>query len=212
MEQTIFGASGTVRASGLSRFNRLRRLDPDVQFKLTINAVNAFMVPVMPPDIAQIKETQTEAPGLLCLRQSDQEIGNLLVLVIQPGAVTITCLTDLEGAAGNRNAHPSQRQCFPGHFSALRWPRHFFPRASLSSSACMLISAYIFFRRRLLRRAIDSLDQLLFRLRSSRAFIWLIIEASMPPYWIAICRMTQCSFHVPGITRVQERRLPPREG
>ena len=46
----------------------------------------------------------------------------------------------------------------------------------------MLISAYIFFRRRLLRRAIDSLDQLLFRLRSSRAFIWLIIEASMPPY------------------------------
>jgi hypothetical protein len=46
----------------------------------------------------------------------------------------------------------------------------------------MLISAYIFLSRRLLRRAIDSLDQLLSRLRSSRAFIWLMIDASMPPY------------------------------
>jgi hypothetical protein len=42
------------------------------------------MVPVMPTDIAQIKETQTEAPGLVCPRQSDQEIGNLLVFVVQP--------------------------------------------------------------------------------------------------------------------------------
>lgn len=94
---------------GLVPLQPLARLDPEVQFKLTIDAVNAFMVPVMPPDIAQIKETQTEAPGLLCLRQSDQEIGNLLVLVVQPGAVTISCLTDLEGAAGKRNAHTSQR-------------------------------------------------------------------------------------------------------
>lgn len=44
----------------------------------------------------------------------------------------------------------------------------FFPKASFSSSACMLISAYIFFSR---------------RFSSSRAFIWLIIEASMPPYF-----------------------------
>ena len=46
-------------------------------------------------------------------------------------------------------------------------PRHFFPRASLSNSACMLISAYIFFSR---------------RFSSSIAFIWLIIDTSMPPY------------------------------
>src|SRR5690606_24264506 len=97
----------------------------------------------------------------------DEEIGDLFVLLVQLGAVTIAGLADLEGAAGERNAHPSQRHCFPGHLSALRWPRHFFPRASLSSSACMLISAYIFFSR---------------RFSSSRAFIWLIIDASMPPY------------------------------
>jgi hypothetical protein len=44
----------------------------------------------------------------------------------------------------------------------------FFPKASFSSAACMIISAYIFFSR---------------RFPSSRAFIWRIIEASMPPYF-----------------------------
>jgi len=39
-----------------------------------------------------------------------------------------------------------------------------------------------FLKAAMLRRAIDSLDQLLFRPRSSSAFIWLIIEAPMPPY------------------------------
>ena len=94
-------------------------------------------------------------------RQSDQEIGDLLVLLVQPGAVTITGLADTKGAAGQRNADPVQRHRSPGHLPALSltadasiclsakgWPRHFFPRASFSSSACMLISAYIFFSRR----------------------------------------------------------------
>lgn len=44
----------------------------------------------------------------------------------------------------------------------------FFPRASFKRSACMLKSAYIRFNR---------------RFSSSRAFIWLIMEASMPPYF-----------------------------
>jgi len=71
------------------------------------------MVPAMSPDIPQVKEAQAKAPGLLCPRQSDQEIGDLLVLVVQLGAVTIAGLADLEGAAGKRNAHPAQCHCFP---------------------------------------------------------------------------------------------------
>lgn len=37
--------------------------------------------------------------------------------------------------------------CFLGQLSALRRPRHFFPGASFSKSACMFKSAYIRFNR-----------------------------------------------------------------
>lgn len=60
----------------------------------------------MSPDIAQIKKSQAEA-GLLRPRQAaDEEIGDLLVLVVQLGAVTIAGLTDIEGTAGKRKANP----------------------------------------------------------------------------------------------------------
>lgn len=73
---------------------------------------------------------------------------DLLVLVLQLRAVAITGLANPEGPAGQRNANPVSRHRFLGHLAALRWPRHFFPRASLSRSACMLRSAYIRFSRR----------------------------------------------------------------
>ena len=76
-------------------------------------------------DVAQIQEAQAKTPGLLGPRQSDQQIGNMLFLVVQLCTVTITGLADLEGEAGKRNAHPSQRHCLPVHLPALRWPRHF---------------------------------------------------------------------------------------
>src|SRR5690606_21394184 len=152
---------------GLVPLQALAWLDPEVQLQLAVDAVYALVVPAMSPDIAQVKKAQAEAPGLLRPRQPDEEIGDLLVIIVQLGAITIAGLADTKGAAGERDAHPTQRHCFPGHLSALRWPCHFFPRASLSNSACMLISAYIFFNR---------------RFSSSRDFIWLIIEASMPPY------------------------------
>ena len=75
-------------------------------------------------------QAQAEAPGLLCPRHSDQEIGDLLVLVVQLGVVRLSAL---------------RRPCL-------------FPKASFRNSACMFISAYIFFSR-------------LFS--SSRAFIWV---------------------------------------
>lgn len=39
-------------------------LDPEVQFKLPVDAVNAFMVPAVSLHIAHIQETETETPGL----------------------------------------------------------------------------------------------------------------------------------------------------
>ena len=76
MDQTRFGASGTVKASGLSRFKRLRGLIL-VQFQFAVDAVHALVVPAMSPDIAQVKKAQAEAPDLLRPRQPDQEIGDL---------------------------------------------------------------------------------------------------------------------------------------
>jgi hypothetical protein len=68
----------------------------------------------------------------------------------------------------NRNADTVARHRFLGQTPTQGWPGHFFPRASFNNSACMLISVYIFFSR---------------RFSSSKAFIWLIIDASIPPYF-----------------------------
>ncbi len=61
-------------------------LDPEVQFQLAVDAVGALVVPAVSPDIARVKETQAEAPGLLRPRQPDQRVGDLLVLIVQPAA------------------------------------------------------------------------------------------------------------------------------
>lgn len=134
----------------------------------------------MSPDIAQVKKAQAEAPGPLRPRQPDEETGDLLVIVVQLGAVTTAGLADMQKTAGKRKAHPVQRHglrrhpladrqmlAFAVRLPAVRSPRHSFPRASLTSSPCMLISAYIFLSR---------------WFSSNGAFTWLIIGASMPPY------------------------------
>lgn len=118
---------------------------PETAGKLPLDPL---VVPRMAFDVAQMQETQAEAPGLAGVGQPDQQIGDLLVLVLQLRAVAITGLADPEGPADQRNADPVSRHRFLGHLAALRWPRHFFPRASLSRSACMLRSAYIRFSRR----------------------------------------------------------------
>lgn len=92
---------------GLVPSQTLAWLNPKVQLQLTIDAVYALVVPAMSSDNPQVKEAQVKAPGLLRPRQSDHEIGYLLVLIVQLGAVTIAGLGDRDGAAGNRNAHPA---------------------------------------------------------------------------------------------------------
>src|SRR5690606_4396284 len=106
--------------------------------------------------------------GPVRLGQPFQKVGDELILGIALRAVAKTGLADTKGPTGQRDADPLRRHCLLGQLAALSWPCHFFPRASLSNSACMLRSANMRFSR---------------RFSSSRDFIWLIIDASMPPYF-----------------------------
>ena len=78
-----------------------------------------------------------------------------------------------------RDADPLRRHRLLGQIPALSWPRHFFPRAFRSKSACMLRSANMRFSRRFSFGA--ALDPMALA-PHSRVFIWLIMDASMPPY------------------------------
>ncbi len=55
-------------------------------------------------DLVQAK---SKASALLCSLQSDQQIGDLLVLFVQLGAVTVAGLADTKGTAGQCNADPA---------------------------------------------------------------------------------------------------------
>lgn len=111
-------------------------IDKDLHEQIDQAVMQAYVWP------GTLEKAKAEASVLLRPRQPDQEIGDLLVLVVQLGAVTIAGLADTKGAAGECNAHPAQRHRFPGHpladrqmlafavrLPALRWPGHFFPRA-----------------------------------------------------------------------------------
>ena len=63
-------------------------------------------------------------------------------------AVAKAGLADPKRPAGQRDADPLRRHRLRGQLPALSWPRHFFPRAFRSKSACMLRSANMRFSRR----------------------------------------------------------------
>ena len=54
----------------------------------------------MPFQVAQMQKVQPEPPSYAGARQTDQQIGNLVVLGTQLGAIAIACLADPEGPAG----------------------------------------------------------------------------------------------------------------
>jgi hypothetical protein len=72
----------------------LAGLDSQVQFKGAIDPIDAFVVPWMTLHVAQMQETQAKAPSLAGTGQPDEQIGNLLVLVLQLRAVAIAGLAD----------------------------------------------------------------------------------------------------------------------
>jgi len=168
IDQVTFGLSGMARASGTSSLQALARLDPQVQLHDAVDAVDAFVVPEMPLHVPQVQKTQPEAPRLARVCQADQQVSDQLVLIAEQRTVAIARLSHTERSAGKCDADPSMFYGLGGHLATLRWPSHFFPRASFSRSGCMLRSANMRFRR---------------RFSSSRLFIWLIMDASMPPYF-----------------------------
>jgi hypothetical protein len=92
-------------------------------------------------DSAQAQKAQAKAQGLLRRRQPKQHISDLLVLIVQLGALPIARLTDVERPACQPDADALHRRCFFGQLPALSWPCHFFPSASFKRSFCMLASA-----------------------------------------------------------------------
>jgi len=96
------------------------------------------MVPAMTLDVPKMQKAKTEAPSFMRIRQTDQQISDLLVLGLQFGTVTIAGFADPEGPARQRNADTLPPDYSLGHLTALRWPYYFFPRASFRSSFCML--------------------------------------------------------------------------
>lgn len=70
---------------GLFPLQKLARLDPEVQFQLTVDPVDTLVVPNVPLDVAQLQKAQAEAPGLLRLRHPGQQVGELLFLIVRRG-------------------------------------------------------------------------------------------------------------------------------
>jgi hypothetical protein len=99
-----------------------------------------------------------QTPGFAGIGQPNQQIGDLFVLGAQLRAIPIAGLAHPKRPASQRTTGPASRHRSLGHLAAL----------THGKSACMLRSAYIHFSR---------------RFSSSIAFIWLIKDASMPPYF-----------------------------
>lgn len=77
-------------------YETMARLDSQVQLELAVNLVDAFVVPFEAFDVAQIQETQPEAPVALVIRQPYQPIGNHIVFGIKLGLVSVAGLADAE--------------------------------------------------------------------------------------------------------------------
>jgi hypothetical protein len=81
----------------------MARLNPQVQLKLTVNPVDALVVPFEALDVAQVQEAQAEAPVALVVRQPYQPVGDDAVLRVQLGLVAIAGLADVKCLACQAN-------------------------------------------------------------------------------------------------------------
>lgn len=104
------------------------------------------MVPRVSFDVLQMQKAQPEAPRLPSVCQADQQVSDQLVLIVEKRTVAIARLARTERSAGECDADPLIYG-LGGHPTTMRWPRHFFPRASFSRSARILTSANMRFNR-----------------------------------------------------------------
>ncbi len=78
----------------------MARLDPQVQLELTVNPVDALVVPFVALHVAQVQEAQSKAPVALVVRQPYQPVGDDAVLCVQLGLVAVAGLADAKCLAG----------------------------------------------------------------------------------------------------------------
>ena len=70
-------------------------------------------------NIAKVQKTYPKPPGFSGFRQSNQQVGDLYIVVAQLRAVALAGLADPEGPAGQSNADPTSRHRRFGHLAAL---------------------------------------------------------------------------------------------
>ena len=99
-------------------------------------ALNQWRLMAPALDVAHVQEAWPEAPGPVRPGQPFQQVCDEPVPGIAPRAVAKAGLADTRCPTGQRDADPLRRHCLPGRRAALSWPRHSFPRAPLSNSAC----------------------------------------------------------------------------
>src|SRR5690606_17330578 len=146
----------------------LARFYSKIQLELPVDPVDTFVVPAKASHVAQVQKAQAKAPVAMVVRQTQQPVGDLLVLGIRLGDIPVARLADLERLAGQPNRHPSVLHGSLGHLAAARWPHHFFSSASATISALSFSSTYI-----LRSRAFSA----------SSSFMRAISDTSMPPYF-----------------------------
>ena len=104
MGQIAFAISGTPGAAAFPAQCAVWALS-QVKFQRAVNPADTLVVPGKALDVAQIIPAQTKAPVPLVMRQPDQPVGNLGVLIRQLRLVTVTGLADRKGRAGQTDTY-----------------------------------------------------------------------------------------------------------
>jgi len=113
-------------------------------------------------------ETALEQRTPMVVGQTQQPIGNLVVLGIAHPDVPVAGLADAERLTCQPNRYAPAGPRSLGHLAPARWPQSFFASASATISALSFSSTYI-----LRSRAFSA----------SSSFIRAISDTSMPPYF-----------------------------
>jgi hypothetical protein len=104
-------------------YQPLARLDAQVQLQLPVNPVHALMVPAEALHVAQVQETQPEAPSYDDCQSAAQANGNLLILRIALPLIAVARLAHAKCLAWKPDRYSPTCYCVPAHLATGRWPQ-----------------------------------------------------------------------------------------
>jgi hypothetical protein len=105
------------------------------------------VIPTVAFNIPEEQITEAKPPGSVVIGQSNQPIGNLIVLNVPLSFIPVAGLANLIQLASEPYRYASFLYRPFGHLTPARWPYHFFVMDSCRISALSLSSAYIFLSR-----------------------------------------------------------------